>query len=201
MKPKNRLKKRKIHTPPQHRLAELTVLRGKFVRVAGEPVGCEIERDNDPSRIDHLWITIRAGVFGSMRIAVNTISLRNRDLGFDSNVRVGTIPSSWNQLPAPGVFASDPVDYSNLETAQTVIFQEYARMALESLLVEKIDRSTFVEGWGELYVRGHTGIHEVHSRRASHAFKTDYVGRDGAVRLYFQEGRAEMLLFKFYGQP
>jgi hypothetical protein len=195
------LKQRKIHTPQDHRSVELITLRGKFVRVAGEPVGCEIERDSDPSRIDHLWITIRAGAFGSVRIAVNTISLRNRDLGFDSRVRVGIIPATWERLPTAGIFAADPIDYANLEAVHPIIFHEYARTALESLIVEKINRSAFIEGWGELYVRGHTGIHQVHSRRGSAVVSTDHLGRDGAIRFYCQTTASEMVLFKFFGQP
>jgi hypothetical protein len=41
----------------------------------------------------------------------------------------------------------------------------------------------------------------VHSRRASCSVRTDYVGRDGAVRFYYRENAAaEMLLFKYCGQ-
>jgi hypothetical protein len=200
-RPKNRLKRRKIHTAARSRSARLLAQRGHFVRVAGEPVACEIERDNDPSRIDHLWITIRAGRFGSLRIAVNTCSLDNRDLGFDSRIRVGIIHSTWSELPAPGVFASVPLDYATIEAEHFLIFHEYERSAVESMLIEIINRARFVEGWGDLYVRGHIGIHQVHSRRASPVVRTDHFGRDGAIRFYCKEARTEMVLFKFFGQP
>jgi hypothetical protein len=181
--------------------SELIARRGQFVRVAGEPAGFAIERDRDPKRIDHLWISVRAGRFGMLRITLNTSSLRNRDLGFDPRVYVGILESTWSQLPVADVVSSEPFDYAMIAAPYTLRFHEYERPALENLIAEKVARALFVEGWGELYVRGHSGIHQVHSRRASHAFKTDRIGRDGAVRFYFKEGNAEMLLFKFYGQP
>jgi hypothetical protein len=73
---------------------------------------------------------------------------------------------------------------------------------LEQLLTEKITRAIFIEVWGELYVRTHVGIHQVHSMRASCSVPRDYIGRDGAIRFYFPENaRTEVLLFKYCGQP
>jgi hypothetical protein len=181
--------------------AELTAHRGQFVRVAGEPAGFAIEQATDPERIDHLWISVRAGRFGLLRITVNTSSLRNRDLGFDPRIYFGIVESNWSQLPLPGLFTSEPFDYAAVSASETVRFHQYERTALENLIQEKVGDALFVEGWGEFYVRGHPGIHQVHSRRASHAFTTDHLGRDGGLRLYFKDGYAEMLLFKFYGQP
>jgi hypothetical protein len=37
--------------------------------------------------------------------------------------------------------------------------------------------------------------------RASCSVARDLIGRDGAIRFYFPEGTAEMLLFKYCGQP
>lgn len=171
------------------------------MRLAGEPAGSEVERAEDPAEIDHLWITVRAGDLGLLQITVNTCSIRNRDLGFDHRVRMAIIPSTWNKLPASGLFAADAFDYSTIEAEHSVVFHEYERSTLELVLMNKINRARFVEGWGEFYVRGHTGIHQVHSRRASRVFPTDRVGRDGAIRFYDAEGRTEMALFKFFGQP
>jgi hypothetical protein len=100
-------------------------------------------------------------------------------------------------LPATGIMPAEALDYGTLEKSQSVAFQEYERQDLELLT----DEALLIEGWGEIYVRGHLGIHQVHSRRASCVVKTDYVGRDGAIRFYFREARTEMLLFKFCGQP
>ena len=109
--------------------------------------------------------------------------------------------STWSELPAAGVIASEALDYATIVASNAVDFRQFERVPLESLIAEKVNRALFVEGWGELYARGHSGIHQVHSRRASYAFKTDHIGRDGSVRFYFKAGRSEMLLFKFYGQP
>ena len=79
---------------------------------------------------------------------------------------------------------------------------EYERPALETLLTEKTGRALFIEAWGELYIRNHLGIHQVHSRRASCSVRQDYKGRDGALRFYYGgNATAEMLLFKYCGQP
>ncbi len=181
--------------------AQLVALRDKFVRVGGEPAGFAIEQDPDPRRIDHLSISVRAGRFGRLQITLNTSSLRNRDLGLDSRIYVGILDSNWNRLPLADVVLSEPLDYAKIGGSDAIRFQPYERTMLEGLIAEKVSRALFVEGWGEFYMRGHSGIHEVHSRRASRAVKTDCVGRDGAVRIYFKEGRAEMMLFKFFGQP
>lgn len=179
---------------------QLIAHRGQFVRIAGAPAGFAIEHE-DPERIDHVWISVHAGHFGVLRITVNTSSLRNRELGFDPRIYVGIVESNWSRLPIAGVVASEPFSYATVLESQPVRFHQYERATIEELIADKVARSLAVEGWGELYVRGHSGIHQVHSRRASPAFKTDRVGRDGAVRFYFEEGSAEMLLFKFYGQP
>jgi hypothetical protein len=73
---------------------------------------------------------------------------------------------------------------------------------LELLLTQKTRDAILIEAWGELYVRAHHGIHQVHSMRASCSVPRDYIGRDGAIRFYFAEkNQAELLLFKYCGQP
>ena len=99
------------------------------------------------------------------------------------------------------MFASNALDYHSLEAAAPVVYVEYERPALEVLLTDKAQLSVFVEAWGELYVRVHVGIHQVHSMRASCSVARDLIGRDGAIRFYFGDGTAEMLLFKYCGQP
>ena len=98
--------------------------------------------------------------------------------------------------------ASRGLDYHAIEAAEPVTYIEYERPALEKLLAEKTARAISIEAWGELYIRNHLGIHQVHSRRASCSVLQDYKGRDGAIRFYYGDNAtAEMLLFKYCGQP
>ena len=186
---------------PSSRVSDLESWRDQFVRVAGQPTGVDFERNSDPARNDHLWITILAGRFGSLRIALSTLSLKNQAAGFDPRMRVAVLPGSWMQLPEAGIFPSAPFDYAAIAPPETNVFREYEPETLEELVLQKANRAIFVEGWGDLYLRSHLGIHQVHSRRASRVVPADHVGRDGAVSFYFPEDTAsELLLLKFYAQ-
>jgi hypothetical protein len=116
-------------------------------------------------------------------------------------MRIGTVASTWTKLPAAGLLPSPGLDYRTIEAATAVTYVEQERPELEALLVEKAGRAIFIEAWGELYVRTHLGLHQVHSRRASCSVLTNYFGRDGAIRFYFPDATALMLLFKYCGQP
>jgi hypothetical protein len=170
--------------------------------VAGTPIAFAAETDRVPANIDHFWITIGIGGGEPIRIALSTHSRQNAADGFDPRVRVGVISSRWRELPPAGMAGSPGLDYHSIEAAEPVIYVEYERPALEILLAEKTGRAIFVEAWGELYVRNHLGVHQVHSRRASCSVLQDYRGRDGAIRFYYgADATAEMLLFKYCGQP
>jgi hypothetical protein len=171
-----------------------------MVHVAGEPITFAAEFDRNPANIDHFWITIQMGDTGPLRIALSTYSRQNAAGGFDPRVRVGMIAAAQN-LPAAGILPSSGLDYGILEAETPVTYFEYERPALEVLLADKTRRAVFIEAWGELYVRNELGVHQVHSRRASCSVLTNYVGRDGAIRFYYADGTAEMLLFKYCGQP
>jgi hypothetical protein len=179
---------------------ELQARHGDFVHVAGKPIGFAAEVDRVVSNIDHVWITIRVGEGESLRIALSTHSRQNAAAGFDARVRVGMIGSSWTELPATGLQTCAGLDYRAIEAATPVNDTAYERPALEAMLMETTDRAIFIEAWGELYVRDHLGLHQVHSRRASCSVLTDYLGRDGAIRFYFPDATATMLLLKFCGQ-
>ncbi|MEO5717581.1 MAG: hypothetical protein ABIR29_03305 [Chthoniobacterales bacterium] len=173
---------------------------GEFVVVAGEPANFEVEAGDDPRKIDHVWITIRAGHFGRLRISVSTWSLKHADDDFDPRMRVGAFSAPWLELPASGMFPAPGLDYGELERAQSIVYRETERPALEKLLRAKTERAICVQAWGALYLRDRLGIHQVHSRRASCSVRSDYIGRDGAVRFYYPEKSAEMVLFKYCGQ-
>ena len=172
----------------------------EFVVAAGEPANFQVETDDDPLRIDHVWITIWAGRFGRLRISISTWSLKHAADGFDSRMRVGVLAAPWTQLPESGVFPARGLDYAEFERLQPIAYPEMDRPVLEKMLREKTDRAIYVEAWGALYLRDRLGIHQVHSRRASCSVLTNYVGRDGAIRFYFPEKTAEMVLFKYCGQ-
>lgn len=181
--------------------ADFSFRADEFLVGAGEPIGFQVESDIDPHKIDHVWVTIRAGRFGPLRISINTYSLKHAADGFDPRMRVGLLPSQWSQLPESGIFSVAGLDYAELEQDQKVDYREMERTALETMLKTKADRAIFVEGWGAFYRRGGLGIHQVHSRRASCSVRTDFVGRDGAIRFYYgEDSAAEMLLFKYCGQ-
>ncbi len=173
----------------------------QFVVARGELVSFEIETSADPSRIDHFWITIRAGDFGRLRISISTFSLKHATDGFDPRMRLGIVVSHWSELPASGIFPAAGLNYAEFERAHAIGYREMERPALEELLAAKAQRAIFVEAWGAIYSRDRLGLHQVHSRRASCSVRSDYIGRDGALRLYYRdEAAADMLLFKYCGQ-
>jgi hypothetical protein len=174
---------------------------GDLVHVAGTPISFAAEIDRVPANIDHFWIMLDAGTGEPIRIALSTHSRQNAAGGFDSRMRVGIDPSTWQTLAPAGLVKSGCLNYQVLEAAAPVTYVEYERPALELLLTQKTSNAILIEAWGELYVRAHLGIHQVHSMRASCSVPRDYVGRDGAIRFYFPTGEAELLLFKYCGQP
>ena len=196
------------HLPHRHRnrsgRSYLDLSVGDFVRVGGVPLSFAAETDAIPRNIDHFWITIAVGGGRMIRIALSTHSRQNAAAGFDARIRLGVIESTWTELPPSGVAAFGGLDYQKIEAAAAdpVTFVSYERPELETLLIQKTSNAVFIEAWGELYLRNQPGIHQIHSRRASCSVPQDYTGRDGAIRFYFERNRtAEMLLFKYCGQP
>lgn len=187
--------------PRKNQRAYLGLSHGDLVHLVGSPIAFAAEIDRIPANIDHFWITIDLGNGEPIRISLSTHSRQNAAAGFDPRIRVGIIASSWNELPAIGLVKSPGLDYRTIEAASPVTYLEYERPALEFLLADKAKRAAQIEAWGELYVRTHAGIHQVHSMRASCSVPRDFVGRDGAIRFYFPDKTAELLLFKYCGQP
>lgn len=185
----------------QTRRPDLQFVHGELVHVAGTPIAFAAETDRVPANIDHFWITLGIGSGKPIRIALSTHSRLNAAAGFDPRMRVAIVPSAWKELPTPGLSKSQSLDYRQIEAASSVTYTEYERPLLEILLAEKTGRAIFIEAWGELYVRTHLGIHQVHSMRASCSVPRNYLGRDGAIRFYFaDDARTELLLFKYCGQ-
>lgn len=126
----------------------------------------------------------------------------NRDAGFDPNIRLGIVRSSYSEKPNTGLEECTGLDYAKIDAKEKVAYETFQRDTLAELLLTKAKAAVRVEVWGELYARDHIGLHQVHSRRASSAVPRDLKNRDGALKLYYpQENLAELFLFKFSGQP
>ena len=158
----------------------------EFVVGAGEPIGFQVESDIDSRKIDHVWVTIRAGRFGPLRISINTYSLRHAADGFDPRMRVGVLTSRWSQLPASGIFPVAGLDYAELERAQVVAFREMEGQPETMLKERRIKRFSWkhgarsIDGTGSGFIRCTAG-----ARVVACALIT---GRDGALRFYYREG-------------
>ena len=174
----------------------------KFVHVTGVPYAVEQKACDDPTALDHVWLTIEAPPFGRLRASVNTTSRASRSVGVDPRVRVGFVKSNWTEKPAPGLSEDRGQDYAKIEAAFKVTYEEMDQEALAAFLIERAKRAVRVEVWGDLYAQEHLGIRQIHCRRASSAVSTDLRNHDGALKLYYaEESSAELLLFKFAGQP
>jgi len=171
-------------------------------RAVGVPLYCEIEPDRNPLRVDHVWLMIDAGLQHPLKLAINTLSIRNRDAGFDSRIRVGVYREIFTALPKTGLYPHPGLDYLLIESSHNVFFEHYEQHSLENLLVEKIRDAILIEVWGELYARRSIGVHQIHCRRASCAVPLDPQGEDGALKFYYaHDNLSETFLFKFCGQP
>ena len=173
-----------------------------LVRAVGDSLSAEIEHDAHPERIDHVWISMDIGQPERVLVSVNTLSNRNRDAGFDPRIRMGIVRGIWEHLPPRGAEPCAPRDYADIESATNVFYEFHDRAAMETLLLGRCARARRLEVWGAPYRSRHHGIHQIHSRRASCAVPEDIVGKDGALKFYFDGDHAtELLLFKFCGQP
>ena len=173
----------------------------KFVHVCGVPYAVAREVAENPDDADHIHLTLEVPPYGRLRAAVNTFSRLNRAAGFDSRIRVGLVSSTYEKRPEPSLEELPGQDYAQLEAILPIAYEIYEHEPLAELLMEKMKRAIRVDVWGELYAREHLGIHQIHSRRASCAVSSDIRNRDGALQLYYPDNVAELLLFKFCGQP
>ncbi len=179
----------------------LFALRERYVTLAGEVAQVAIETNPDPDKIDHVWITVRAGEAGRAQISLSTYSRPSRAAGFDPRIRLGLVAESWDALPPAGIRAAPPFSYAEFEASHPTDFRPFERETIEQLIIAKARRAIFVEAVGDLYLRAQVGIHQLHSRAASSAIPREVQGRDGWIRFFFPDGQSELLLFKFHGQP
>jgi hypothetical protein len=174
----------------------------KFVHVTGVPYVVEIPPAAEPTDADHVWLTLEVPSLGRIRTVINTVSKLNRNAGEDSRVRVAIQDSTWSEKPQTGLLESDGQNYAVVEASSELKNKEYEQTELAELLAARAKTAVRAEVWGDLYARDHLGVRQIHSRRASKAVTEDVIGRDGALKLYYSdENKAELFLFKFYGQP
>jgi hypothetical protein len=173
----------------------------KFVHVTGVPYSVEQRPVEDPATADVIWLTIEAPPFGRLRVSINTASRLNQEGGFEPNIRVGIVKSTWTEKPPPGLAEDPGQDYGKIEAAFKVSYTSIDRDTLLNLLTERTKKAVRAEIWGELYASETLGIRQIHCRRASNGSSTDVRNRDGALKLYYtDENAAELFLFKFEGQ-
>jgi hypothetical protein len=174
-----------------------------FVHAVGGDLQWQLERHENPAQADHIWITMRAGSAGRVVVAINTLSRRNRDAGFDERLRAGILRETWEALPERGAEAWPGFNYAEIEERANVYFEHHDRSSLERLLLDATRAATLLEVYGTPYLRKNIrGIHQVHSRRPSCAILEDFPNRDGALRFYFERDQiSALLLLKFCGQP
>ena len=171
-----------------------------YAHVVGTVSKVELEVASSPDRVDHVWITLDVPPCGTVLLSVNTLSRLNRREGFDSSVRVAIVKTSYAGMPEPFIEEAMGLDYATVEAQFHPRWEHFEHDPLAELLMARARGALRVEAWGEIYHDPHLGLHQIHSRRASRAVKTDLIGHDGAIRFYLPHGKAEMFLFKYCGQ-
>lgn len=173
-----------------------------LVRVVGRIKQVRVEHSIHEDRIDHVWLTLKSANESNLTVSINTRSLKNRNAGFDSRIRLGIIRGQWEALPEQGWEKCLRFDYFDLESRHNVFYEHQTRAQMEDFLLANGGDAMLAEVWGAPYWNSGPGIHQIHSRRASCAVATDIVGHDGAIRLYFEKDQQWlMVLLKFCGQP
>jgi len=176
-------------------------IRTPLVHAVGDLLKSSSESTARKSFHDHVWITMDTGLSVRVLVAVNSYSVRNGQAGFDPRIRVGIQSGVWEQLPERGINECHRFSYDELSGIESVDFLPIERGELEKMLSAKVHQAFLMEVWGTPYHREIPGIHQIHSRKGSCATPESLEGSDGALRLYFREGkRLETFLFKFCGQ-
>ena len=172
-----------------------------MARVAGDVVRFDIENSQREENVDHVYVTIDAGLQAPVVLSLNTLSFRNRVAGHDPRIRLGTLRWRWTHLPPRGLYPLEFFDYDTVELIENVEYRVLERNAMEEYFALRCANCRRIEAWGVPYHRAQPGLHQIHSRRASASVASDLRGGDGAVRFYFDEDqRVELSLLKFAGQ-
>lgn len=169
--------------------------------MAGTVAGFQIENSMREENIDHVFVTVDAGLALPVVLSLNTLSFRNRVAGHDPRIRLATLRWRWTHLPQKGLYPLEHFDYGTLELLENAEYRVHGRADMEEYFAIHCANCRMIEAWGSAYHRTQPGLHQIHSRRASCAVAEDLRGHDGAVRFYFDEDqRSEVALLKFCGQ-
>ncbi len=169
--------------------------------MAGTVTQFAVENSVREENIDHVYVTIDAGLPLPITLSLNMLSFRNRVAGHDPRIRLGTLRWRWTHLPARGLYPLEFFDYDTVELLENVEYRVMERTAMEEYFALRCANCRRIEAWGVPYHRTHPGLHQIHSRRASAGVTNDLRGHDGAVRFYFDDDqRLELALLKFAGQ-
>lgn len=172
-----------------------------LARVVGQVGRFEIENSQRAENVDHVYVTVEAGLQTPVTLSLNTLSFRNRVAGHDPRIRLGVLRWRWTHLPARGLYPLEFFDYDTVELIENVEYRVLDRGAMEEYFALHCANCRHIEAWGVPYHRTQPGLHQIHSRRASASVANDLRGHDGAVRFYFDEDqRVELALLKFAGQ-
>ena len=174
-----------------------------LIRAVGAVRSARPEPSRHAEDIDHVWLTIDAGLTSPIAVAINTLSRRNRDAGFDPRVRVGRKREPWAALPEIGIAPLERFSYAEKEARANFFYETLERPALEKTLIGCARECVRVVVIGAPYHRRPiVGLHQIHARSASCAVPESLAGLDGALCFYFAFPReAHWLFFKFCGQP
>lgn len=160
-----------------------------------------IENSQRVENIDHVFVTLDAGLPLPVTLSLNTVSFRNRVAGHDPRIRLASLRWRWTRLPARGLYPLEFFDYETVELLENADYRVLGRTEMEEYFALHCANCRLIEAWGVPYHRAEPGLHQIHSRRASCGVPEDLRGRDGAIRFYFNEDqRSELVLLKFCGQ-
>ena len=169
--------------------------------MAGDIVKCEIENSHRDENVDHIYLTVDAGLQTPIVLSLNTLSFRSRISGYDPRIRIGTLEGYWTRLPSRGLYPLEFFDYDTADLIGHVAYRIRDRADMEEFFTLRCGNCRRIEAGGSPFARTSPGLHQIHSRRASAAVPLDMRGHDGAVRFYYDEGqRTELVLMKFCGQ-
>lgn len=168
--------------------------------MAGNLARFDLEKTPREENIDHVYLTVEAGLQSPVTLSLNTLSLRSRLAGHDPRIRLGVLGWRWRHLPARRLYPLEFFDDDTVGLIEDIEYRILERTALEEYFALRCTNCRRIEAWGIPQHRPEPGLHQIHSRRRSAGVPTELRGQDGAVRFYFDaDQQVELALLKFSG--